>query len=371
MENACRSQLELRGLRVRTMVPSPGTPEVTVVIPTRNRAGFLPTCLKAVLEQENVALEVIVVDDASTDDTRAVLEQLQTDERVRVIGLASRGGVAAARNAGIAEARGEWLAFLDDDDIWAPWKLSRQLGAARALDADFAYGSAVVIDRDHNVVSVSPAPSAEGLRDSLLVRNVIPGGCSNVIASTRLVRELGGFDEHLAQLADRDLWIRLADAGSAAVCADVVVAYLLHPGNMRHQRRNHGIAEFEYLLEKHEATRVRYGVESSRRIGYHYFARAQLRAGHRFAAAGIFTKLALKDRAPRDLGQAVTAVVLGQGVRDTFPVLKRDRPDPDWLKARPRRELDWVHSLQDGTAPSVPSGAAATVPDVIGHVSEA
>ena len=63
-----------------------------------------------------------------------MLEQLQTDERVRVIGLGSRGGVAAARNAGIAEARGEWLAFLDDDDIWAPWKLSRQLSAARALD---------------------------------------------------------------------------------------------------------------------------------------------------------------------------------------------------------------------------------------------
>jgi glycosyltransferase involved in cell wall biosynthesis len=370
VENARRSQRELRGLRVRTIPPPAGIPEVTVVIPTRNRAGFLPNCLRAVLDQREVELEVIVVDDASTDDTRCVLEQLQTDERVRVIGLGNRHGVAAARNRGIAEARGEWLAFLDDDDIWAPWKLSRQLSVARALDAEFAYGSAVVVDADHNVLSVSPAPPVEGLRDSLLVRNVIPGGCSNVIATTRLVRELGGFDEHLAQLADRDLWIRLADAGRAAVCADVVVAYLLHPGNMRHQRRNHGIAEFEYLLAKHEATRVRHGVESSRRIGYHYFARAQLRAGHRFAAARIFTKLAIKERAPRDLGQAVASVVLGQGVRDTFPVLKRERQDPDWLKARPRRELDWVHSLQKRVA--MPGGTESRVPpDVIGRVSGA
>ena len=155
MDNAQRPQRELRGLRVRTRVPSAGSPEVTVVIPTRNRAGFLPTCLNAVLDQRDIELEVIVVDDASTDDTRAVLQHLQTDQRARVISLGTRGGVAAARNAGIAEARGEWLAFLDDDDIWAPWKLSRQLSAARAVDADFAYGSAVVIDGEHNVLSVT------------------------------------------------------------------------------------------------------------------------------------------------------------------------------------------------------------------------
>ena len=96
--------------------------EVTVVIPTRNRSRLLPVAVSSALGQEDVEVEVVVVDDASTDDTQKVLADL-ADERLEVVRLSSRQGVSRARNIGIAAAGAGWLAFLDDDDIWAPRKL--------------------------------------------------------------------------------------------------------------------------------------------------------------------------------------------------------------------------------------------------------
>src|SRR5437016_410265 len=174
-------------------------PDVTVVIPTRDRVRLLPVALSSALAQEDVELEVIVVDDASTDDTPELLAELE-DERLRVIRLDARHGVARARNIGIEEGRGKWLAFLDDDDIWAPRKLSWQLDAAGEGGDAFVYGAAVTIDESHTVVRYGRPPDPKRLRTALLASNVIPGGCSNVIAQTTLVRRVGGFDERLSHL---------------------------------------------------------------------------------------------------------------------------------------------------------------------------
>src|SRR2546427_7128355 len=110
--------------------------EVTVVIPTRNRSRLLPVAVASALGQEDVEVEVVVVDDASTDETPDLIADL-ADERVRVLRLSTRHGVARARNIGIAEARGGWLAFLDDDDIWGPRKLRWQLDAAQGDEDTF------------------------------------------------------------------------------------------------------------------------------------------------------------------------------------------------------------------------------------------
>ena len=112
--------------------------EVSVIVPTRNRSALLAMTLRSVLRQRDVDLEVIVVDDASTDDTPRVLAAL-TDTRVRVIRHAMPSGVAAARNHAAAETQADWLAFIDDDDLWAPEKLLCQLQAAQQLGRDWAY----------------------------------------------------------------------------------------------------------------------------------------------------------------------------------------------------------------------------------------
>jgi glycosyltransferase involved in cell wall biosynthesis len=103
--------------------------DVTVVIPTRDRLASLLATLAGVWRQSDVQLEVVIVDDGSRPEVAAEYEGLCSD-RVRVLRNAESRGPGAARNAGIAIARGQWVAFLDDDDLWAPSKLRRQLDAA-------------------------------------------------------------------------------------------------------------------------------------------------------------------------------------------------------------------------------------------------
>ena len=122
-------------------------PTVSVVIPTRNRADVLKAhALPSALAQRDVDVEVVVVDDGSDDDDdRRALEGL-TDSRVRVVRHATREGQSRARNTGIEAALGEWIAFLDDDDLWSPDKLREQLDAAAADHAEFVYTGGVMVD---------------------------------------------------------------------------------------------------------------------------------------------------------------------------------------------------------------------------------
>src|SRR5689334_7474886 len=101
-------------------------PEVTVVIPTRDRAELLPRAVDSVLAQEGAAWELVLVDDGSTDATPAVFERYAQDPRVRVLRL-DPGGVSRARNRGVALGSAPWVAFLDSDDEWRPGKLAAQL----------------------------------------------------------------------------------------------------------------------------------------------------------------------------------------------------------------------------------------------------
>ena len=104
---------------------------VTVVVPTRNRGSVLPLTLASILSQVDVAVSVVVVDDSSADDSGEWLRSFP-DPRLRVIQRDRPGGPAAARNDGMAAAHTRWVAFCDDDDLWAPSKLAAQLAALEA-----------------------------------------------------------------------------------------------------------------------------------------------------------------------------------------------------------------------------------------------
>src|SRR5881397_1285072 len=118
---------------------------VTVVIPTRNRSDLLRQTLTSVLRQRDVDLRVIVVDDASTDDVAGVVAGWG-DGRVRVLRNDAATGVSAARNRGLSETTTEWVGFCDDDDLWSPDKLGRQLAAARSPRRDWAYTGCVYVN---------------------------------------------------------------------------------------------------------------------------------------------------------------------------------------------------------------------------------
>lgn len=298
-----------------------------MVIPTRNRWRLLSTAaLPSALGQEGVEQEVVVIDEGSEDETRSGLSSLD-EPRLRVIRHEAPRGVAQARNAGVAAARGAWVAFLDDDDLWAPDKLRRQVDAAREADAAFAYAAAAWLDGGRLFLYALAPPPGEGLAGRLLRWNEIWAGGSNVVARTDVVRRLGGFDEKLFQLADWDLWIRLALAARAVAVPDVLVGYVIQPQSMLLTDRSDVFAEFRYLVEKHRDASARLGSTPDAAKFGRWVAAGHLRAGRRREAARIYARAAVETRTPGLAARAGLALLGWRGLEAGRAVARRLRGD--------------------------------------------
>jgi GT2 family glycosyltransferase len=333
-------------------------PLVSVVIPTKDRWPLVSRmALAAALRQEGVALEVIVVDDGSRDETPAGLARLAAaDVRVRVLRHDRPRGVASARNTGLEAARAPWVAFLDDDDIWSPRKLRLQLDAGEAARASFVYGGAAAVAEDRSwLYSLEPTDPAV-LASTLLSRNVLWGGCSNVVARTQLVRDAGGFDENLFQLADWDLWIRLTQAARVAACPDVVVGCIVHPGSMLLTSDDRLFEELRYLEAKHRETSEACGVRVDRPLFRRWVASGHLRAGRRARAARIFLAGALRD--PAAIPRAAAAL-LGERANDSIrKALRRPEPGPGSRGGEP----SWLVRYRDTAERTASATSTASSP---------
>ncbi len=181
---------------------------VSVIIPTYNRAGLVQEAVASVLAQTWRDFEVLVVDDGSTDGTFEALAPYAS--RLRLLRRESRGGVSAARNTGIAAAQGEWLAFLDSDDLWRPEKLARQLAyLAEHPDLLLCQTEETWVRRGLRVNQPLTHRKVGGrIFFASLERCLVSP--SAVILHRRLLEEHGGFDEDLPAAEDYDLWLRLA-----------------------------------------------------------------------------------------------------------------------------------------------------------------
>lgn len=289
-------------------LPGDRVPDVTVVIPTRDRWPILESCgLRAALLQTDVDLEVIVVDDGSTDETRDRLMSIP-DPRLRTLRHESPRGVSAARNTGIGAGRGRWIALLDDDDIWAPTKLRRQLDAAQSAQRALVYSGVVVVDSKLDVLhtTVPTATSADDLR----ARNTIPAGSSNVVVRSNLLRNVGGFDERLSYCADWDLWIRLAAESSFAILPDLLTGYVRHGSGMVFTGRV-AIDEMRYLIRKH----AQGGLRADPTQFLSWVATQDRLAGRRRDAAATYLASAIAFRKPSQLLHAAASLldVRGRG----------------------------------------------------------
>ncbi len=216
-------------------------PRITVVIPTRNRAEFLPGAVASALQQTVTDLEVVVVDDGSTDSTPATCRALASvDPRVRVLAQEHRGP-SAARNTGLAAARGEWVAFLDDDDLWLPEALATLLQATSSsteavaclawrffCEAPGPSWDAVLGDPLRFRLEPWPPgnpPDPAYLRDFLL-RPLAPIHAG--LFRTATLSSVGGFDERRWAAEDYDLWLRLALRGPIRVLSQRLALYRWH-----------------------------------------------------------------------------------------------------------------------------------------------
>ena len=291
------------------------SPEVTVVIPTRNRWEMLEAYgLAAALRQQDVAFEVVVVDDGSTDETPQRLAAL-SDPRVRTVRDEPGSGVARARNAGVAVARGEWIAFLDDDDVWAPNKLRVQLAAAARASADFVYSAAVHLDREMRVLAAFAPPSPEGLRATLVSGTPIAAGASNVIARRRLVERVGGFDPLLPCLEDHECWVRMAAVAPAAATDDVLVGYVQH-ANSAHLTDVDGLlAAFGSYARKYPAPTDVLGIRRHEARYLRWSAGQHRRAGRRVQATSLYLRAAVRLRRPRYAVNGLVQLAGERGLR--------------------------------------------------------
>jgi glycosyltransferase involved in cell wall biosynthesis len=186
---------------------APAGPLVTVIIPTRDRAGLVTRAIASALAQTHRALEVLVVDDASTDNTREVLAALD-DPRLRLIRREVAGGVSAARNQAIGEARGDYIALLDSDDVWLPQKTARQL-AYMARTGHVVSQTREIWIRGGRRVNPGLAhrkPDGFFFEAALDMCLVSP---STTLFARGVLEAVGLFDESLPACEDYDLWLRI------------------------------------------------------------------------------------------------------------------------------------------------------------------
>jgi len=180
---------------------------VTVIIPTFNRAYCLAESIRSVLDQSFTDFELIVVDDGSTDNTPDVLRQFSG---IRPIRLEENRGVSFARNRGMVEARGEWIAFLDSDDLWEKEKLATQMKWVEENPHQHAVYTDEIWIRNGvrvNAMNKHRKYSGDIFRHCLPLCIVSP---SSVILRAELLNEMGGFDEAMPVCEDYDLWLRIA-----------------------------------------------------------------------------------------------------------------------------------------------------------------
>jgi glycosyltransferase involved in cell wall biosynthesis len=308
------------------------TPELSVVIPTRNRWPLLQRALNSALTQRDVTLEVLIVDDGSTDDSAERAEAL-VDPRVSVV-RQSHAGVAVARNHGIERAAAPWIALLDDDDLWSPEKSRRQLDALTAASAEIACTSQIVVDEHLRFKRLLEAPDPDHLLRSLLGSNVI-GTPSCVIARRDALTAVGGFDSRFSVLADWDMWLRLCQGRRATVCPQTLVAYVEHDTNLHMVDTDSMLAEFAMLADHHADLTATSGAALGDIDWSRWIASSYRRAGRRRAASLAYFDTGRRFHSGRDLLRA--AAILG-GER-VMRCLARPTPRPD---ASRRDERAWL-----------------------------
>jgi glycosyltransferase involved in cell wall biosynthesis len=230
-----------------------GAPDISVVLATYNRCRTLPRAIASVLAQEGAAFELIIVDDASRDDTAAYLATLD-DPRIRVIVCPSNAGPSAARNRGLAAVRADIVAFLDSDDAYRPRRLAAPL-AAFAADRSLVatLSSAVKHDRDGPRDAVIPAVKlAAPAFEWALICDLVPVEATSITVRRAAALGAGGFCERLRLTEDREFLIRLARHGGGELLPELLWEKFSGDDNLSNDWAKAGQGLAAYVRERPE-----------------------------------------------------------------------------------------------------------------------
>ena len=237
-----------------------GHPVVSVILPTSNRVHLLPRAVQSVLAQSFSDWELMVVDNGSTDGTGALMRRFQEkDRRIRYLTEVKKG-LSRARNLGLREAKGEFIAFLDDDDEWLPEKLSRQVAFLESHpEIGLLYSCAYVKDAKGVAIGLKPSAAPVFTFEELIERNSIP--ILTVMVRHHCIEKVGGFDNDLALSEDYDLWLRISKEFSIGFLPETLAVYHTHGENMSmkwFERHQNTLLVFNKLLHTfHDLSHVK------------------------------------------------------------------------------------------------------------------
>jgi glycosyltransferase involved in cell wall biosynthesis len=266
---------------------------VSVVLPSYNRLTFLRAAVNSVLAQTFADWELLIGDDGSDEETRRYLDTLRDDKRIRVLLLAHSGNPGAVRNASARQSRGQWLAFLDSDDVWLPDKLERQL---RVMDAHpdhhWSYGAIERLDAAGNLIArptpVRPRPQGDILEQVIRWRAGI--AMPTVMVRRELFVSAGGFDETQPMYEDFDLWLRLAMASPATAIDEPLAAVRFHAdhyGSQGERGFRDWIALFERWRPRMATPRLQRALDEQCVACLVRIARSKVAEGHRIEALRV------------------------------------------------------------------------------------
>jgi len=225
-------------------------PLVSVIIPAYNSSAFLSDAVASAVRQTYGNLEIIVVNDGSTDDTGSVADQLAASDPRIVVVHRPNGGLSAARNTGLGVASGEFICFLDADDALLPEKSRQQVAFFQASpECDLVYSDHFLARASLEPIRLTvTGPPPLPFDELLVLRNWFPPNVPLLRAS--LVQRVGGFDESLQAAEDWDYWTRCAAAGRFGYSPGPVAIYRFHGGQMSRQFDRMRKAEWQ-VIDKH------------------------------------------------------------------------------------------------------------------------
>jgi glycosyltransferase involved in cell wall biosynthesis len=223
---------------------------VSVIIPTFNRADVIEETVRSVLAQTYSFFEIIIVDDGSNDNTSEVVKCLN-DSRIRYYFFENSGLPAVSRNKGLRLANGEFVAFLDSDDLWLPEKLAKQVKILQEQKDVFLVYSQCIVKQNERIIKISPLHPKSGhiFCQLYLAYNMIP--CMAVIMRNRGVDSPYFFDENpfLRAAEDYDLWLTISRTEKIVGIAEPLTVYCLHADNIS-QDFDKTIKQWKFIINK-------------------------------------------------------------------------------------------------------------------------
>ncbi len=244
-----------------------GRPTVSVILATFNGASRIEAAIESVRAQAYASWELIVAIDGSTDGTADVVAGFE-DPRITAVTLAENQGPSAARNAAIAVARGEYVAFIDDDDEWLPDKLTRQVAMLLAdPDLGLVHGGVLDVMEDGRRLERIPPRGARSYRANLIRDRL---ALSTVVVRRSALDRVGGFEPSLRSFEDWDLWTRVLRLYASDYLPEVVTIAVQRPGSLMHGNVT-GLARDRAAVVRRNWRQIRAHGLGKQALAYHHY----------------------------------------------------------------------------------------------------